>query len=472
MQVTELESKKLKKSFKIVVDAARISKQTEVELKAAGEQVKIPGFRPGYIPMKILQQRYGKSVQSDVLKQIINQVSSEVVSKNKLRPAMTPQINIEEYKEGGELSFTMTVESFPDMPEVNFDKITIDRKTYEITEKDIDEAQGRIAEHSHKLVREKEGAKAKNGSVLTIAFKGMIDGVAFKGGSADSFNLELGSGQFIAGFEDQLIGAKEGDDVIVKVAFPKDYAGADVAGKDAVFEVKVKEIQSKEPGIVDDEFAKERGFNDLAGLRDAIRNQMVREYDQVVRNQLKKVLFDALEAQQDFDLPESMVDMEFKSIWERLKQAQAQGDESVAGKDEDALREEYQKIAERRVKLGLLLADIGTKNKIKISQEELTQAVIQQARQFPGQEKQVMEFYRNNPERVEDLRGPILEEKAVDYVLSKVKFNDQKVSLDDLGDEDEDEGEGSVAKKPKAKKAQKSADTQKKRDSAKKKAAK
>ena len=303
----------------------------------------------------------------------------------------------------------------------------------------------------------KEGVKAESGNVLTIDFKGMIDGVAFAGGTAEGFKLELGSGQFIEGFEDQLVGAKVGDDRIVKVTFPKDYPGAEVAGKEASFGVKVHAIEIKEPGKIDEAFAKDRGFDTLEKLREAIKTQLKNEYDQVVRNQLKKELFDILEEQYTFDLPQGMVDMEFSSIWERLKEAQAQGDESVAGKSEDELKAEYQKIAGRRVKLGLLLADIGNRNKIQISREELTRAMMQQASQYPGQEKKVMEFYRNNPDRVEELRGPILEEKSVDFILDKIKFNDKKVTLEDLNGDEENENEGSGTKKKKAAKPAKKA---------------
>ncbi len=457
MQVTELENSGLKRNYKVTVGAPEINAQMETELKAAGENIRIPGFRPGNIPMKILQQRFGKSVQGDVLKQVINKATTDLVNERKLRPALTPQINIEDYQDGGALVFTVNFETFPETPEVNFDKITINRSVFEITEKDIAEAEERIAERSPKLAPAKDGAKAESGNVLTIDFKGMIDGVAFQGGTAEGFKLELGSGQFIEGFEDQLIGAKVGDDRIVKVTFPKDYPGAEVAGKEASFGVKVHAIEVKQPGKIDEEFAKDRGFDSLEKLREAIKTQLVREYDQVVRNQVKKDLFDVLEEEYNFDLPQGMVDMEFQSIWERLKEAQAQGDESVAGKSEDDLKTEYQKIARRRVKLGLLLAEIGNRNKIQISREELTRAMMQQASQYPGQEKKVMEFYRNNPDRVEELRGPILEEKSVDFILDKIKFNDKKVTLEELNGDDEDENEGSGGKNKKSAKAAKPA---------------
>jgi len=274
----------------------------------------------------------------------------------------------------------------------------------------------------------------------------MIDGVAFDGGTASDFKLELGSKQFIDGFEDQLVGTKVGDDKIITVTFPENYPAEKLAGKEASFAVKVHAIYNKEVPEVNDEFAKARGFADKRAFCEAIRGQLIKEYDSVVRSQLKKALFDQLEEAYDFELPQTMVDMEFNSIWERLQQAKQSGDESFEGKSEDELKEEYRAIAERRVKLGIMLADIGQKNNVQISREELSRAVMQQASQFPGQEKQVVEFYQKNPDRIEDLRGPILEEKSVDLILSKVKFNDKKVTIDELMKESEEEGV--VKKKP------------------------
>ncbi len=438
MQVTELASQGLKKSFKIVVDAATIEKQTESELKAAGANIKIPGFRPGNIPMKVLQQRYGKSVKADVLNKAINQAATDVLRERNLRPAVTPNVDSEDYKEGGDFSFTLSVEVFPEVPEIKFEGITIERPVFEIEEKEVDDAASRIASSNPKL--NAKSGKAAKGDVVKIDFKGMIDGKAFAGGTSSDFNLELGSGQFIDGFEDQLIGTKAGDDKIVSVTFPKEYPGAEVAGKEASFAVTVKEVLSKETPAIDDEFAKGLGFADLAALKEAIRGQMAKEYDNVVRGKMKKQLFDELEKECMFDLPQGMLDLEFNTIWQQVQQ---QG----AIEDEAAAREEYMGIAKRRVKLGILLAEVGTRAKLQISREEVTRAVMQQASQFPGQEQQVLEFYKKNPQRVDDLRGPILEEKAVDHILGSVKFKDKKVTLEELAASDEEDAPA----KPKAK---------------------
>jgi trigger factor len=459
MQVTELESNGLVKNFKIVVDAAVLSAQTEAELKEAGKSVKIPGFRSGFIPMKVLQQRYGKAVQQDVLKQVINKASGEVISERKLRPALSPKIDIEDYKEGADLTYKMTIESFPEVPEKSFDGITLTRKIFEIEEAKIDEALEKIAKRQPKLTEVKEGAAAKMGQVVQIDFKGMIDGVAFEGGTASDFKLELGSKQFIEGFEEQLVGVKMGDDKIVSVTFPKEYPGAEVAGKEASFAVKVKGIFEPVAPVIDDAFAKQLGFEDLAKLRAAAREQMTNEYNQIVRSQLKKQLFDLLEKDYSFELPPSMLEMEFNTIWDRLQEAQTRGEASFEGKSEAEMKEEYRQIANRRVKLGILLAEIGNRNKLQVTREELTRAVMQQAGQFPGQEKQVMEFYRNHPERLDDLRGPILEEKAVDFILEKVAFKDEKTTVEELVEQGE---EGDEPSKKSAKGSKEKASTKKK----------
>lgn len=460
MQIKEVESSGLKRQYHITVPANEIQEEIEAELKTAGKHVKIPGFRPGFVPMKILQQRYGKSVENDVLKNIIQRTTSQVITEKKLRPALTPNVNVESYVEGKELTFTMALENFPEVPSVTFTDIRLARKTFEVGDSELNEACDRIADRSPAIVPASEDTKAALGNVVDIDFKGMIDNVAFDGGTAEKFRLELGSKQFIDTFEEQLVGTKAGDEKAVVVTFPDDYPSENLAGKEATFIVKVNQVLNRETPAIDEEFAKARGFADLRALHEAVRNQLIKEYDQLVRTQLKKQLFDVLEEKIDFDLPESMVKMEFDNIWQRLKQAQAEGDETLAGKSDDELKKEYEAIANRRVKLGIFLADVSNQNKLQVSREELGRAAIQQAGMFPGQERKVMDFYKSNPERLEDLRGPILEEKAVDFILSKVAYDDTPVSIEDLIKSSEEEGEGESAKKkspakPKAKKAKK-----------------
>lgn len=452
MKVTELENTKLKRSLKIVVDAKRINDQLESELKAVGERVRMPGFRPGNVPMKVLKQRYGKTVQGDVLKSVISNTSNEALVERKIRPALDPDINIDDYSEGGDLVYTISCEILPEVTEIKFDGITLDRTVFEIAESDIDEAADRLAKFSPVTERAKEGSKAKLGQVVQIDFKGMIDGKAFDGGTAENFQLELGSKQFIDTFEEQLVGTKEGDDKIVTVTFPKEYGAKHLAGKEANFAVKVREIHDRVTPAIDDAFAKARGFADVKALRDAICAQLSQEYDQVVRRDLKKQLFDVLEEKCDFELPQKMVDMEFAAIWERVQQVRTEDDPELKDRDEGELKEEYQAIANRRVKLGLFLADVGQRNNIRVSGEEINRAVMQQASQFPGQEKRVMEYYQKTPGAVDELRGPILEEKAVDIILSKVKYNDKKATLKEIEDMAKEENEAPKAKKKSKKK--------------------
>jgi trigger factor len=451
MQVTALDSKGLKKNFKVVVDADIIQTQTEAELKEAGKNLKISGFRQGHVPMKVLQQRYGKSVQADVIKKVINNSVSDVMKNNNLRPALQPQINIEAFEDGGALEFSMAVEVFPELPEFKFDDISLDRNVFEVSESDIADAAKRIAERSPAFAELPAATKAKAGNIVRIDFKGSIDGEFFAGGTAEGFELELGSKQFIDGFEDQLIGAKAGDDVVVNVSFPEAYPSANLAGKPARFDVKVHAVLESKTPEVDEAFATARGFANLGAFTDAVKAQLTKEYEQLVRTQLKKSLFDILETKYTFDLPQGMVELEFGNIWERVQQSKAEGDPSLADKSEEELKEEYQQVAERRVRLGIMLAEVGARSKVQISREELSRAVMQQASQFPGQERQVFEFYQKNPDRMNDLRGPILEEKAVDLILSQVKFNDTKVTLDELTAMDSEEGENAPKKKPAAK---------------------
>ena len=459
MQITELEANGLKRKYQITVPAATIAEQVEVELKQSGKGIKMPGFRTGFVPMKILKQRYGKSVENDVLQNVIQHTTGQVLMDKKLRPALTPEVAVETYAEGKDLQYTVSLETFPEVPEVKFEDIKLNRKTFEISEADIDDACKRIAERAPIMKSAASGAKAASGNVVVIDFKGTLGGVAFDGGTAEKFRLELGSKQFIDGFEDQLIGAKVGDDKTVKVKFPDNYGSANLAGKDAEFAVKVHEILVKETPEIDEQFAKDRGFADARALREAVRNQLIKEYDQLVRTQLKKQLFDTLE-DTAFDLPEGMVKLEFNNIWERLKQAQSEGDESLVGKSDEVLKEEYQAISERRVRLGIILAEVGNKNKLQITRDEISRAVMQQANMFPGQEKMVMEFYQKNPDRLEDLRGPIMEEKAVDWILQKVSYSDDKTTIADLiAESEKEEAAPTKSSKPKAKsKAKKSED--------------
>ncbi|MBN8542814.1 MAG: trigger factor [Alphaproteobacteria bacterium] len=449
MQVTAKAHKGLNYSYSVTVPAAQLETHMESELQSLGQKVKIPGFRPGKVPMNVLKQRYAKDVMGDVLQLAVNKATKEVVEKNKLRPALQPDIKITEFKEGGDLQFDIDVEVMPEVPEIKFEKFTVDQYNVEISEEEVMQSLTRLAETRKHLHIEEAGKAAAKGSVVKIDFLGKIDGVAFPGGAAQGHMLELGSNQFIPGFEDQLIGTKAGDKVDVKLSFPKDYHSKDLAGKPTVFEVTVHEVHRVHTPDVNDKLAEGFGFKTLAELTDAVKTQMAQEAGRAGREKSKKQLFDILDEKVDFEVPKKMLSSEFDSIWKQIEEAKKQGDKELEGKSDAELKKEYEKIAERRVRLGIILSEIGRINKLQITKEELSAAVMQHARQFPGQEDKVFEYYRSNPAALDDLKGPILEEKAVDFILEKVKRTEKKVTLDDLMGDESAEGEGAKSKKKK-----------------------
>lgn len=453
MNVVKEEVKGLTHQFSIVVPAAELDKHVEGELQAIGKKVKIPGFRPGKVPMNILRQRYSKDVMGDVLERAVNESTRELVDSKKLRPALQPDVKITTYEEGKDLAFDIAFDVMPDVPEIAYDKITVSNYVCEVSDEEMQQALERLAT-SRRHTHTKDGA-AEIGDVVTIDFLGKIDGKAFSGGAAQGFQLELGSGQFIPGFEDQLVGVKKGDKKDVNVSFPEAYHSADLAGKPAVFEITVHEVSYFHVPDVNDKLAKDLGLDDLAALKDAVKEQISADYARAARAKAKKELFDVLDSTLKFDIPAKMVTLEFDSVWGQVEQAKKAGDPELKDKKEDELKKEYQAIAERRVRLGILLSEIGRKEKIQISREELSAAVMQQARMYPGQEEKVFEFFRKNPKQVDELKGPILEEKAVDFILEKAKRTDKKVSVAELFDE-EDSADASTkakAKKPAKKKA-------------------
>ena len=453
MQIKEIAKSGLKHEFSIIVPASDIAAKTDAELQTIGKTVKMAGFRPGHIPAKILKQRYGKSVLGEVLDKTVQDAVQKTVKEKNLRPAMQPDLKIVSFDEGKDLEFTMTVEVLPEVPEISLDSIEVIKPTYEIPAQELEDGISRLADRNKSRTAKADSAKAEKGDVVKIDFKGLRDGVAFDGGTAEGFNLELGSGQFIPGFEDQLIGTKKGDEVNVEVSFPENYHNADLAGAPVVFEVKVHEVLATEAPKLDDEFAKGMGFEGIQALRDAVKSHLSKDYDSFARNHMKKNLFDQLENLCTFEVPEGMVDAEFKGIWQKLKQAQKEGDASVSGKSDEELEKEYRAIATRRVRLGIFLAELGRKANVQVSQQELMQAVFEQARMFPGQERKVVEFYQKNPDNVEELRGPLYEDKVVDYILSKVKTSEKPVTLEELANmEFGAEGEAAASEQKPAKK--------------------
>ncbi len=409
-------------------------------LSEIGRTIRLPGFRPGKVPMPVLRKRYGTSVMGEVLEKAVSDSSAQAMLERNLRPAMQPKIEIVSFKEGADLEFKMAVELLPEIKPIDFGELQLERLRPEIPEEEIDKAVQRIAEPNRKS--EAVDQPAANGDIVVIDFVGKVDGKAFPGGSAQGHSLELGTGRFIPGFEDQLVGARAGDHREVKVTFPAEYGSEELAGKDAEFAVDIKEVRQKQALAVDDDMAKEMGFEALAGLRKAVREQLERDYGGLARQRLKRMLLDQLAAKHDFPVPPGMVDLEFETIWKQLLEAREKNKEAMdedAGKSDDELRSEYRAIAERRVRLGLLLSEVGRANAINVSQEEVNRALGEEARRHRGYEKQVVEFYRNNPEALANLRAPIFEDKVVDFITEMANVADKTVSIEDLLKSDSEE---------------------------------
>lgn len=452
MQVTETKVDGLKHAFKVVIPADVIAAKVTDKIKAIGATAAIPGFRKGHAPESFLRQRYEKAVMGEVLDDLIQSESTKTLTDRSLRPALRPRIEITSFDEGKDLEFTLEMEAIPEIVPVDFSTISVDKLIAEVPAEEIEKALERLSSARSESEPVKEKRAAEKGDIAVIDFVGSVDDVEFPGGKGENYHLELGSGAFIPGFEDQLIGKKSGEKVDVKVAFPADYHAKDLAGKDALFKVEVKELRAKKKPELNDDFAKFFGKKNMDELREMIRVELSREYESVSKNTLKRTLLDELAAAHDFPVPEGMLDMEFDSIWKQVEAAKASNrlDEDDAGKSDDELKADYRAIAERRVRLGLLLAEIGSKNKITVNDADVNRAILMEARQFPGQEKAVMEFYSKHPEMLDRLRAPLFEEKVIDFILKGVKLNEVKVTPEELYKAD-----ASVDIKPEKKKAAK-----------------
>lgn len=447
MQITAKQANGLEHSFHIVVPAADVEAQVETELQSIGKTAKMQGFRPGKVPLSVLKTRYGKEVMGEVLDALVNKGAREVIEKNKLRPALQPDIKIVSFEEGQDLAFDLTVEVMPEVPEIKWEDISVDDYVYDLPQDEVEASLTRLTKsraHTHKA----EG-KAEKGHVVKIDFVGKMDGVAFDGGTGNGFMLELGSGQFIPGFEEQLVGASAGDQRTVSVKFPDTYHAPNLAGQPAEFDVTVHEVHHTHAPDLDDKFAESMGFKDIENLKGAVRQQIDFQYKGAARTKAKKQLFDALDAKVKLTVPPKMLEAETQTILDQVMEAKKAGDPELKDKSDDEIKKEYSKIAERRVRLGILLSELARKNNLQITREELSAAVMSQARNYPGQEDKVFEFYRKNPGQVDELKGPILEEKAVDFILGKVKRTPKNVTVEELMRDDEDEADAKPAKKSK-----------------------
>jgi trigger factor len=437
MQVTETLTDGLKREFKVIVPAADIEKKVAERLKRLGASARLPGFRPGKVPTSLLKKRYGSSVMGEVLEQAVSDSSSETIRARGLRPAMQPKVSIAKFGEGEDLEYTMAMELLPDIEPVEFSAIELEKLTVEVPESEVEEALKGLAARQRRSEPVAEPRPAKQGDIVVIDFVGKLGETEFPGGSAQDYHLELGKGSFIPGFEDQLVGAMPGEQRTVTVTFPADYGNADLAGKEARFAVTIKELREPVETPVDDELAKAMGLESLEALHTHLREQIESEYKSLARVRLKRALLDVLADRHHFPVPAGMVDSEFQEIWKQIEADRKEGrlDAEDAAKSDDELRQEYTTIAERRVRLGLLLSEVGRQNNIQVTADELNRAVLNEARRYPGQERKVFEWYQKNPDMVARLRAPIYEDKIIDFILELIKFKERKVTPQELNEE-------------------------------------
>jgi len=435
MQVTETLNEGLKREFECVITAAAIDDKVEAKLKELAPTVNLPGFRPGKAPMKILRQRFAKAVTAEILDETLREGIQSTLDDRDIRPAAQPEVDmLGEYQEGGDLKFSLKAEVLPEFEPMDFSTLELEKLEPEIPDSEVEEALGRMAENRRERIEVTEARPSADGDVVVIDFTGSIDGEEFPGGKAEDYELTLGGGQFIPGFEEQLVGLSVGDEKTVTVNFPEDYGAEHLAGKEASFAVKLKGLKELAPAEINDALAEKFGAASLDDLRRQMRETMEREYSNVGRNKVKRELFDKLDEAHTFPLPEALVEAEFKGIWGELEQ-QLEGEnaeEVREGKTDEELREEYRKVAERRVRLGLLLSEVGRRNNIEVSPEDLQGAVAQQAAQYPGQEEMVQRFYMENPQMLGQLQAPILEDKVVDYILELAKVEVRKLPPSEL----------------------------------------
>ncbi len=458
MQVTETNAEGLKRAFKVQLDAREIDDKMTGRLEELGKNVKVPGFRPGKAPIQILKQRFGKSVLGEVLERAVTDSSNQALTERGLRPAMQPKIEITSFDEGKDLEYTIDLELLPDFEPMDFAQIELSRAVIEIDEKAVEETIADLAK-AHKKTKPLEvPRKARSGDVLVIDFAGTVNGEAHPGMAGEDHHLELGSSSFIAGFEEQLTGVEIGDTPDVKVTFPEEYVNERLAGQDAVFKVTIKNMLESVPMAIDDELATTLGETDLAALKERIRERIAAEYKDFARSRVKRQLLDQLAEGHDFPVPEGMVGAEFDAIWKQVEQDKEAGklDSEDAEKDEDELKSDYRIIAERRVRLGLLISEVGRINTIEVTEEEANMALYREAQQYPGKERQVFEHYQNSPEAMANLRAPIFEDKVVDFIIDLAKVTERSLTADQLREEMDAEAAGEVeSEKPAKKKAAK-----------------
>ena len=432
MQTVETLNEGLKRAYTVTITSKDIDARVDKEVKAMAPQVRMPGFRPGKVPANLVKKMHGEALQRDALNNSIQESIQKLIADQKLRPAMQPSVELDEsFEFGKDAQVKVELEVLPVIETPSIDGLKLERLTAEVSDAQVEEQAGRIATQQGALEEYAASHKAKDGDTLVIDFVGKVDGEAFEGGSAEDYPLVLGSNSFIPGFEEQLVGVKGGEEKAVTVTFPEEYGAAHLAGKEAVFDCTVKEVKSPKAAEIDDELAKKFGAEDLEALKGQITERLEAEYAGAARSVLKRKLLDALDGVVSFDLPPSLVEAEAKQIAHQLWHEE---NPDVQGHDHAEIEptDEHNTLAERRVRLGLLLAELGQKAEVEVSDAEMTQAIMAQARQYPGQERQFFEFVQQNAQMQQQLRAPIFEDKVVDYIFELAQISEKDVTKDEL----------------------------------------
>ena len=437
MQVTETVAEGLKREFTVVIPAQAFQERVESRLKDRQRTMRLPGFRPGKVPMNLVAKHWRQHATGEELQRTIGDSSAQIVSDHGLRPAGQPKIEITKFSDGADLEYKMALELLPEIEPTDLGKLELQRTVVEIPDAEVDQALDRLARDQAKSEPVAERRPAAKDDVLVVDFVGRIDGQEFGGGKADGHYIRLGANSLIPGFEDQLVGAEVGDKREVKVTFPADYPRRELADKAAVFDVEVKELRELQPAAVDDTLARALGVDNVDSLRQRVREQLEAEYASATRTRIKRQLLDKLAETHDFEMPPGMVEAEFQQIWRQVEEDRKAGriDPDDKDKSEEQLKDEYGAIARRRVKLGLVLSEIGRRAQVEVKQDEIGRAMMSTARRYPGQERQVMEFYQNNPEAMAQLRAPLYEDKVVDYILDTAKMTERRISPEQFAEE-------------------------------------
>ncbi len=447
MQVTETVSDGLKREFKVVVPAADLATKAGERLEQLKGQVRINGFRPGKVPVAHLKKLYGKSAMAESIETAVREANAKIVTDRGFKLVREPEVTlpteenaVQQVIEGkSDLAYTVAIEIMPPIELADFKGLTVEKPVAEVADTEVDEALQRIADENKPFSAKSDGAKAEKGDRVVIDFTGKLDGTPFEGGTGGDVGVVIGSNTFIPGFEDQLVGIAAGDKRLVKVTFPQSYPAPNLAGKEAEFDVVAKSIEAPQAVTLNDDFAKQLGLESLAKLKEMVKNRLQAEHAGQTRQRIKRQLLDQLDKAHTFEAPPSLVNDEFDNVWKTINADLEQQGRTFADENttEEKAREEYKAIAERRVRLGLVIAEIGERNGIKVTDEELTRAVMDRARQFPGKEQEVWDHYRNNPNSLAALRAPIFEDKVIDFILELAKVNEKTVSREELYKDDE-----------------------------------